>query len=375
VFGAVLVDISRQPAAMSVQTGRDTYTYALDNIGGDRVAAASLFQDVAQSELGLIYVKGDTSQGGTLAFENRSSRALTTTNLSTLDNTMRELAVPRTLDNVFNRAEVVIASRTVDPAATTVLFSLSQPQAASISPGETVVIWGDFRDPNSKANWVGGTAMVAPAVTTDYTMNGSADGSGADLSASFAVVATFFGSTVKFSVANNHATANGYITKLQCRGKGLYRYDAETLRGDSASSQTAYGLRPLTFPMPYQDSHATAQGAADYLVNLYGSPVQQVNSVTFDANRSSTLMTAALAREVSDRVGLLETVTGVTTDAGLGLTRGWYINSVEMEIQPSRVGPRLAVTWGLAPADAQQYWILDQVGSSELDITTRPGYA
>ncbi len=369
----MLADVTRQPAATSIATGKDTFTYALDNLGGDRVVAASLFQDIAQSELGFIYVKGDTTQGETLVFENRQTRMATTTNSVSFSDDMLALAVPRTLDNVFNRVEVVITSRTIDAAATTVLYSLPTPQSAAIGAGSTVTIWGDFRDPAQTAAWVGGTAMVAPVATTDYTMNTVATGAGSDLTASFTVTATYFASTVKLDVTNNHASSSGYITLLQCRGKGLYRYNPETFRSDVTSSQTAYGLRPVTIPMTYQDRSDLAQGAADYLATVYGTPVQQVDAIAFEANATSTFLTAALAREISDRIGIDETVTGVTASI-IGTTRGWYINSVGFEVLPAKAGPQITCTWGVSPSDTNAYWILDQAGASELDVSTRLGY-
>ncbi len=263
VFSAVLADITTQPAATSIATGIDTFSYALDNLGGDRISAIALCQDIAQSELGFVYVAGDTTQGETLTFENRQSRMVTTTNSVSFNDDMRELAVPTTLDAIVNRVEVVIASRTIDAAATTVLFSLPTPQTASIAAGETITLWGDYRDPAQKASWVGGTAMVAPVATTDYTMHTAADGTGTNLTATATVTATYFASAVKLVITNGHASSAGYLTLLQCRGKGLYRYDPETLRADVATSQTSYGLRSTTITMPYQSSHATAQGAAE----------------------------------------------------------------------------------------------------------------
>ena len=373
VFSAVLAKITTQPAASLIYVGIDTFAYALDNLGGDRTVAMSLFQDIALSELGFVYQKGNTTQGGTLVFENRQTRMTVTTNSVTLTNTMVGLEVPRSLEQVFNRVEVVTIPRSIDAAATTVLYSITVPQSTAISGGASVTIWGDYRDPNQTAVWVGGTAMVAPVATTDYTMHANADGTGANLTANFTVTATFFGSVVMLVIANTGATA-GFITKLQCRGKGLYRYASQTSRSDNSSSQTTYGLRSITVPMPYQADSAIGQGAADYLTNLYASPLNQVNSVTFEANDSSTLLTAALAREISDRIGVEETVTGVTTTAGGGATRGWYINGVAFEVYPANQGPQIRCTWTLFPSDAAAYWVLDQTGASELNVSTRLAY-
>ena len=106
VFSAVLATITRQPAASSISAGIDSFTYALDDLAGNKIPAASIFQNIAQSELGFIYVKGDTTQGETLVYENRQSRILSTTNSVSLDDDMVDLVVPRDLAVVFNRIDV-----------------------------------------------------------------------------------------------------------------------------------------------------------------------------------------------------------------------------------------------------------------------------
>jgi hypothetical protein len=56
VFSAVVAAIPRQPHALEVGRGMDTYAYALDNSGTD-VRALSEFQRIANSELGFIYIR------------------------------------------------------------------------------------------------------------------------------------------------------------------------------------------------------------------------------------------------------------------------------------------------------------------------------
>lgn len=368
VFSAILAVIPKQPAATSIGTGKDTYTYALDNIGNDsHPPASALFHDIMMSELGYLFVKGDSTQGGTLDFENRHVRPLTTTAAITFNNDMVDIKVPRTLDRIWNRVEVTTHPRRVDSAATTVLFSLlSQPIVQS---GETVTIWGDFNDPTQQLSRVGGTAMVAPVATTDYTMNTASDGSGANMTASFSVTATFFAASVKFDVTNNSMTDSGYVTKLQCRGKGLYDYAPETSISDDTAAQLTQGLRVLPINMPYQDSRVNGQGAADWIRNLYSSPAKQVDSIQFFANHSATFLTAALAQEISARISISETVTGVASSGN-----GWFVNAIEFDVEPTLNGPAIWCTWILTPASNSQAWILETVGFSELDSTTILGY-
>lgn len=362
VFSAVLAAMPKQPAATSVGVGLDTYPYSLDDIG-DHPSAVSVFQKITQSELGFIYVKGDSVQGGTLVYENRQTRILAgSVNLSTLTNTQTKMSVPRTLAQLYNRVETTVHPKSIDAAATTVLYQKPSGTTILVAAGQTTTIFGDFRDPaQSAVSLIGGTAGVAPVATTDYVANSAADGSGSNLTANFTVTATFFAATVKLVIVNTGAT-DGYLTTLQVRGKGIYDYGPQVSRSDAAASQASQGLRALLIDMPYQDALVNGQGAADYLLNIYSNPQTQVDAVSF-ASDTAALLTAALAREISDRIGLVETVTGVST----ANQAGFYIQSIEMEIVPSRIGPLITCTWGLAPASGQAVLVLDQVGSSELD--------
>ena len=370
VFSAVLAAMPKQPPATSIGTGLDTYLYSLDDLG-DHPTAAIVAQKIAQSELGFIYLKGDSTQGGTLVYENRQSRILAgSVNLTTLSNTMITMDAPVSLETLYNRVETTVHPKRIDAAATSVLYSQPTGNAPLVAAGQSITIWGDFRDPSQNAvSLIGGTSGVAPVATTDYLANSAADGSGSNLTANVSVTATYFAATAKFVITNSGGT-DAYITFLQCRGKGIYDYGPQRSRSEDTTSQANEGLRPLEIDMPYQDSLLNGQGAADYLLNIYSDPLTQVQRVAFFASDTSALLTAALAREISHRIGLVETVTGISTAS----QRGFYIQSVEFEVQPSRVGPLVTCSWGLAPASGSAVWILDQVGASELDDTTVLGY-
>jgi hypothetical protein len=80
-------------------------------------------------------------------------------------------------------------------------------------------------------------------------------------------------------------------------------------------------------------------------------------------------MRAALGLEVSDRVGIRETVTGLSDQIpGANATRGYFINAVDLTIEHGSV---IRCGWELAPADNNQYWILGTAGASEAGATTR----
>lgn len=371
VFSTIVAAIPSQPAAQSVATGLSTFPYALDTSRDESMTAMSEFQRVACSEPGYIYVKGDTMQGGTVVFENRQTRLTNTTNAVTLSDTMLSLDATRSRSDVLNKAQVTVHPRQVDAAATTVLYSLQQPTSNAVPAGATVVLLGPYRDPNQRAARVGGTSMQAVTATTDYTMNTAADGGGSDLTSNFTVTAALGGNGARFTITNNGATP-GYITKLQCRGKGIYDYENALMESKDTASISSYGEHVLALDMWYQSDPVFGQNVADWLLHLYDSPLTYVNSVGFYASDTAALMSAAMTCDISSRVGIVETVSGLTdVISGSAATRGYYINAVTLDV---RAGDLVYVAWVLTPADTLQYWLLGQVGASEIGLTTRLGY-
>jgi hypothetical protein len=345
------------PFGISIgSSGGDTYPYAFFNAGGG-VRVAGLLKDIVQSGLGRGYVTGN----GVLTFKRRDEIAATTSSFAFTDShlTPEGLEVPSGDDGVFNRARVTAHPQTIDAAATTVLYALSG-SPPEIGAGQSVDIWGDFRSPSDVTRLIGGTATVTPVVaTTDYTANTASDGSGSDITASVTVTATPFASTCKFTIANGAGTP-AFLTKLQIRGKGIYDDGPQTAQ---ASSEHIYGDRAVDIDLPYQDDVEFARNAATYLVGQYESLANQVQSITFLANKSATLLTQALTREIMDKVTVTETVTGLSAVAA-------YITSIDYSIQP---GLLLTCRFGLAPASPYAVWQLELTGATELDSTALLG--
>jgi len=369
LLGAVLdaLPSAAQPPARDLDAGIDTYPYAFDNVGGG-VKAARLIKDVVQSGLGLCFATGD----GTLVYRTRRARAAGTS-VYTFSNSMRPggLTVPSSLDAAYNHVWATVHPKTVDAAATTVLFAASG-TPPSVAAGETLTIWGDYRDLGDVRRLIGGTAVVDGVLATDgtdYAANTAADGSGADVATSVAVTVTAFASTAKFAIVNNHSatvylvTAAG-ATHLQVRGKGIYDDGPQTF--EAVSVQT-YGDRPVAVNMPYQDDPNLGQSAATYLEAQYRSVSEQVEQIEFLANDSDDLMTQALAREPGQMVTITESLTGVAAvDA--------VIQRVEQEIALGASGPRVLCRFGLAPASPFAIWQLGTAGGSELGETTVLGF-
>lgn len=362
IFETILDSMAIAPAARAIASGKDTYAYALDNVAGGGTTALAEFQRLAQSELGFIYVLGDQ-----IWFLNRHIRMANSQNQFLLDRTT-ELEASRARNQILNKVQVVVYPRRVDPDPV-VLFSLDNP--FKVAPGQVVTIRASYSDPEARAEKVGGIDMEPLDPFSDYAAFVGADGSGVELTSEFNVVAEFGAADVHFTITNT-ASQTGYLTLLQVRGRGVYDYGSVMGEAKDDASIAQYGENVLTFDMFYQNDPEHGAQAAAYILNVYRNEGSFVQSASFVASTNDELMVAALEMNISDRIGINETVTGLTDGlsmAGSGL--GHHIQNVSLTIEP---GGYVWCTWGLAPADTAIYWILDRVGRSELDVTTKLGF-
>ncbi len=370
ILTTIMTAMSRQPVSTTFGTGRDTYPYALDHSPEEGGGVLQEFQRIAQSEVANIYVKGNTTNGGEFCFESRTDRAAKNTNLATFDNTMFELASLRARDDVISRLQVVTHPKRKD-TVNVVLFTLRDGNNVSVDttialgPGESRSLVCPFTDPSDRNHRIGGTLVVAPAATTDYLFNASADGSGTNLTASLGVSASFAANVGFLTVTNNHATSAGFVTFLQFRGLGIYDEQEVIWEQTSTASDTQSGDNVLTFDMPYQSDADVGYGASLYFLALLSSQQTNVDGITIRGNVSNALMIQALAREPGDRIGIAEAATGLVT------TTGFFIQMCDGSYSKGGI---VDMRWSLAPASYQQFWLLGTAGASEIGQTTNIGF-
>jgi hypothetical protein len=186
-------------------------------------------------------------------------------------------------------------------------------------------------------------------------MNVLADGTGADVTASLDVIANYGANGVQF-VITNATSAPAYVTKLQCRGKGVYDFRTIVVRAENAQAVADDGVNAITIDMVYQQSPNIGKSLADYLLSAYGALAGTRVKRAVMLPDAAGMPAGLLTQDISDRVTVSESITGATGD--------YYINGVKHEFKNGTL-PR--VTWWLSPASPQSYWILDLVGASELD--------
>lgn len=168
--------------------------------------------------------------------------------------------------NYYNDVKTTVYPRSVDAAATSVLYSLNYP--LQIEPGETITLKGAYKDPNQEAVSVTGRDMVTPVSTTDYTFNTKSDGSGLDITADLDVTATYSVNSVEYELTNNNASI-GYVTLLQARGKGIYIYRPVEYHAEDSALIAADGRITLDLSLPYQDDPNVGVDFATALLDIY----------------------------------------------------------------------------------------------------------
>lgn len=341
------------PALLDLDVGQDVYPFVFDDLGGASPKCTQLALDLALSEGGYLYVRGDETFGETLRFENRFSRALST---SVATFTREELAddqdalqVPSTLDHILNDVEVETVTRRTDEDATSVLIQLDAP--VRILSGDTVRLFVDYRDPAQEAAYVGGKDIVQPVANTDWTANEEEDGEGTDLTAGYTVTCEPFGSRAMLELT---ASSTGYVRGvaapgMRVRGRGLYRYAPISSRGENATSITAFGQRQLNSPivMPYQDDRFVGQDFAQFIANLWGSITNVPSRVQPLVDFEGSLLEQHIVRDIGDRITITEEQSAVDVDV--------FIHGIEQEYSNGL----LKTWWTVEPADTTNLMVFD----------------
>ena len=372
ILTTITTAMVRQPVSTTFGTGRDTYVFALDHSPEEGGGVLQEFQKIAQSEVGNIYLKGDTTGGGRLCFESRTDRAAKNTNVATFDNLMFALSVSRDRDDIVSRLQVVTHPKRKDTAAVTVFTlrdgnNVSVDTVITLGPGEIRKLVCPYTDPADRAKRIGAVSSTVnvPVATTDYLFNAAADGSSTDMTASLSVSASFAANVGFLTLTNTHPTDTGYVTFLQFRGLGIYDEQDVIWEQTSAASEAAYGEQVLTYDMPYQSDPDVGYGASLYFLALLEGQQTTVGGIGIRGNVSDALMLQALTREPGDRIGIAEAATGLAT------TTGFFIQSCEGIYSKGGI---LDMRWGLAPASASQFWLLGTAGASEVGQTTNVAF-
>lgn len=376
------------PLSTSYDTGVETFTSVFDTVTS-KTSALSEVQKLALSEWGYCYISHSSDYDEILRFENQNARdeasyavipeSVDESGYLLMENgdyLLQEngdkliLDVSRPTDffidssigakvsygkHLANQITVTSYPRAYDASAT-VLYSL--PSAISLAAGTTRTLVANFTDPNNKAVQVAGKTMESPAATTDYLMNSSAEGTATNLTANLSVSVTYGANAGSYALENT-GTTDGYITKLQARGIGIYLYDPIEYVAVGTASQANLGLHTLDVEMTYQDNPTQAERIGGFLAADALSPMYEMESYPFYANKNGSHMMAFVFLEIGQKIQIIETQSGFNKDI--------FIDGISFEIHPNSI---VKCTYKTRFASSLVGWQLGVDGKSELGETT-----
>jgi len=260
--------------------------------------------------------------------------------------------------NVFRRTD---ASRVV-------LYKITYPVKIGTVKGRAgggYIINGNYSDP------LGGTVLQAFDVVleaSDWDFNSSSDGTGTDLSANLDI--TFTPYSNRFRVSFRNSGPPGYLTLLQVRGKGIYKYSpAEILLENVESKERMKTEISDNLTREYSSDLITSSMFATRALALNRLPRQELLSVSYHANISENNLLGFMYLEQGDKIYIGETVPyhngayyiqGVKFTIKLGgiINYTWYLKEeigfactpIAVSAPSATVGTRrVALDWGILP--------------------------
>ena len=356
LVATIVAAMDNAPDSTDYDMGHYTYAYALDQVESEKASVRTLFTRIARSSLDRIYLTRNATNGETLRFEDHSYREGDVANAFNFDNDLTIVDMARDLRRVINHADVAGPLREVDDELV-VLAAINADNPLVVNAGETVTVVLEYRDPDQEASRISGINMQTPLEGTDWVAD---DGAGADRTSDISVVATFGSTSVELAVTETGGTTAAIVTVLQVRGYGVKTYGQQHWR-----AQDGTGDRLISLTMPYQSLAPVLEAVAAWIVARYKDAETDVSRIAYWANRADALADEAVALDVGDRIGIDDTLLGLSDADG----SGFWIQSVEMEYIE---GVALLVSYGLAPApDLSGTFTLD---TSALDGADTLGY-
>lgn len=336
---------STPPRLTDFSTGDDTYTYSLHDENSLTSTLARVFQKLAMSGLGKIFLVGYE----TLTYRARSTLLLSGTPAATLSDTMTGIRVTRDKSQRVQEVFVTTYPAQLDTSPAVLWASQRERQ---ITAGATVTFDISLRDPSGRATRIAAASLTTPVANTDYKFS-SISGSGTDLNSNLVITTDLKADLVTLTLTNTSAST-GYLWFHQQRGTGIYLYEPVTVSDTTGQPDG----ETLDIDMVYQDDPDVGDDILG-LVTLWNTSDQSdIEAVTFVANTNQTLMNAAFL-DLNELVTISETQTGINSS--------FLINGYSKVL---RNGTILEPTWYLVSANQLTgVCYLDVVGTAELDST------
>lgn len=334
----ILSRVSIKPEAVNYDTGNNIFPAVFDNVK-EKTKAMSEVNKLTLSELGYTYLLMD----GTLRVENSSARRGTdpldqiptvdeiyllsddtnllfddTINLLLADynyeNSPLELAAKELTIDLNNSDLTNIGHITAYPTKTdtslVVVYSIGK--SIPIASGQTIGFTGYYTDP-AGGSAINATNQQTPVITTDYLSNTLSDGSGTDISADLVVNATYWGDSIDYVITNNNASA-GFITKLQARGYGIYRYNLIQSETEDTSSTASYGESIIDIDQKYKTDLYAGKRFVESMIEKYSKPKSRITQIEFDANINSSHLMSFMYLDIGNKIRIYDNRSQITED-------------------------------------------------------------
>ena len=335
VLNETLALMPIQPQNLDFDEGINVFPVAFDVITSTTKAYDEMVK-VAMSEIGYVYLIHDRQYGETLRFENARSRtglrALSSVPVSqassgyllkpgstdfirtpsndkiilnqvsdaVIDNTIMDITAEYGTD-VINHFTAWANPRRVDTSFV-ILFQLDR--AIALGSGPEIEIKGTYADPAGGAQ-ISGQDIIDPVITTDYLVNSAEDGSGTNISTSLTFTYSQFGTegfTVR--VKNTDPDFNGWLTKFNVRGHGVYNYNPISIVARNQTSINQRGTKTAALTQKYKDNFYESGIFVRAEVDRNKNPRIILNAISMCANYSAALMTAFLNLHPGDLVNV-----------------------------------------------------------------------
>lgn len=271
-----------------------------------------------------LYERGD----GFLVFENRHFRILTA-RANTSQATIRDsgaspwhggpFALAPNLKDVINRAELPIKLRTAQPLAE--VWALGANLILAANTTTRLIVRATDDEPFVEA--------VAPLLGIDYTLIAGAVTMTLDRTSGRAATLTLVA-----------GTGGATITALRLRARRLVATEVRVYNTvDTGASRAKYGVRTWAEETWPEIDLLMAQDLANAIVNIYREP--RASATITVPGDDAAMLAQCLTREVSDRITVTETQSGLNTEM-----------TIERIAHEIGVRGRIVTTFGLEKAGA-----------------------
>lgn len=357
LVASLLDDAGFFATCRAIDDGQDNYRWAYF----ERRKLDEVLVDIERTEYGFMYIRGD----GAFVFHNRHHRSSGSVSAS-FNNTMSGITYYRSDDDLATIAEVTYLPKALKSETT--VWTLQDP--LSIPAQTAASFFGNYLDPTTcrlsaalgvaspvtGAGTPGASFYSAPVASEGVSLN-------ADFSASFVAFAESF----KYVVSNG-GSLTGYLTGLTVTGCPLVTYEQSTQRGLDATACQLYGERTLTYTgQNLINTSEKARDFAKFLVNRFKNPENLDDVTVVVRNKTETLHTQILGRELDDRIAL----THSGRDNSLGIDGTDFFVGRISENWDVLTHPMIEATWQLERASTQNEFIVD---ISEVGGTDAIGY-